>query len=60
MTTGFNEQVMAMEPAAAVHHEHHRGDVDGRQCDVDHSGNAGPDRGGRGTGVTARTSEATE
>ncbi|MER6384777.1 hypothetical protein [Streptomyces sp. NPDC001250] len=33
VAAGFSEQVPALEPAAAVHHEHRRGDVDGRQGD---------------------------
>ncbi|MGW1171379.1 hypothetical protein [Streptomyces sp. NPDC002550] len=37
-TAGFGQQVPAVEPAAAAHHEHRRGDVDGRQGDVDDSG----------------------
>ncbi|MFF5402940.1 hypothetical protein ACFY8K_02220 [Streptomyces misionensis] len=40
-----------MDPAAAVHHEHHRGDVDGRQGDVDHGDDSSPDGGGCGAGV---------
>jgi GNAT superfamily N-acetyltransferase len=47
----FGEQVPAVEAAAFVHHERRRGDVDGRQGDVDHSGDPGPDRGSRGAGV---------
>lgn len=31
VTAGFGEQVSAVEAAAAVHHEHRRGDVDGRK-----------------------------
>ncbi|TQK86887.1 hypothetical protein FB563_7044 [Streptomyces puniciscabiei] len=38
MTAGFGEQVPTVEPAAAVHHGHSRGDVDGRQGDIDHGG----------------------
>ncbi|MFF1496636.1 hypothetical protein [Streptomyces sp. NPDC058304] len=38
---GFGEQVPAVE--AAVHHEGDRGDVDGRQGDVDNLGDPGPD-----------------
>jgi hypothetical protein len=30
VTAGFGEQVPAVEEAVLVHHEHHRGDVDGR------------------------------
>ncbi|MFE2749525.1 hypothetical protein ACFXKX_35295 [Streptomyces scopuliridis] len=44
VTAGFGEQMSAVEPAAAVHHEHPRGDVDGRQGDVAHGGDPGPDR----------------
>ncbi|GAA3914383.1 hypothetical protein GCM10023084_77570 [Streptomyces lacrimifluminis] len=51
MAAGFGEQVPAVEAATFVHHEHRRGDVDGRQGDVDHGGDPGPDRGSRGTGV---------
>ncbi|MFE9299400.1 hypothetical protein [Streptomyces niveus] len=40
--TGFGEQVPGVEPAAAVHHEHHRGDVHRRQRNVDHGRNLGP------------------
>ncbi|GHA75684.1 hypothetical protein GCM10010345_92350 [Streptomyces canarius] len=38
VAAGFGKQVPAVEVAAAVHHEHCRGDVDGRQGDVDHGG----------------------
>ncbi|MFE5998851.1 hypothetical protein ACFQ6C_18560 [Streptomyces sp. NPDC056454] len=31
----FSQQVPAVEAAPVVHHEHRRGDVDGRQRDVD-------------------------
>ncbi|WP_411126292.1 hypothetical protein [Streptomyces sp. x-19] len=41
VTTSFGEQGTAMEPAATVHDEHHRGDVNGRQGDVDHSRDPG-------------------
>ncbi|MFB8085004.1 hypothetical protein [Streptomyces sp. NPDC055992] len=51
VTAGFGEEVSAVEPSAVVHHEHGRGDVDGRQGDVDHSGDPGPDHGGCGAGV---------
>ncbi|WP_411138083.1 hypothetical protein [Streptomyces sp. C10] len=56
VASGFGEQVPALEPAAAVHHEHPRGDVDGRQSDVDHrdtpgAGSLGPRR-GRTQGAT--------
>lgn len=51
MAAGFGEQVPAVEAAAFVHHEHRRGDVDGRQGDIDHSGDPGPYRGSRGAGV---------
>ncbi|MER6406267.1 hypothetical protein ABT269_22680 [Streptomyces viridosporus] len=47
----FGEQVPTVETAAVVHHEHRRGDVDGRQCYVDHDGDPGPDRSSRGAGV---------
>ncbi|GGZ17625.1 hypothetical protein GCM10010300_71970 [Streptomyces olivaceoviridis] len=33
-----------MEAASLVHHEHRRGDVDGRRGDVDHGGDPGPIR----------------
>ncbi|MFD3549625.1 tyrosine-type recombinase/integrase [Streptomyces sp. NPDC058655] len=48
---GLGEQVPAVEPAVAVHHEHHRRDVNGRQGDVDHGGDPGPDPGGCGAGA---------
>jgi len=51
VAAGFGQQVPAVEAAAFVHHEHRRGDVDGRQGDVDHGGDPGPDRGSRGAGV---------
>ncbi|MER6571692.1 hypothetical protein ABT288_37350 [Streptomyces sp. NPDC001093] len=51
VTAGFGEQVPAVEPAAVVHHEHRRGDVDGRQRYVDHGGNPRPDGRRCGTGV---------
>lgn len=51
VTAGFGEQVPTVEAPALVHHEHCRGDVDGRQGDVDHSGDPGPNRRSRGTGV---------
>ncbi|MFF5257109.1 hypothetical protein ACFY4K_34495 [Streptomyces leeuwenhoekii] len=35
VTAGVGKQVSAVEVAIAVHHEHRRGDVDGRQGDVD-------------------------
>nr|WP_173909688.1 hypothetical protein [Streptomyces sp. 2323.1] len=47
----FGEQVAAVEVAVAVHHEHRGGDVDGRQADVDHGGDPGSDRSGRGAGA---------
>ncbi|MEF3117630.1 hypothetical protein [Streptomyces chrestomyceticus] len=47
VTAGFGEQVPAVEPAATVHHEHRRGDVDRRQGDVHHRGDPGPDGDGR-------------
>nr|WP_244941955.1 hypothetical protein [Streptomyces rubrogriseus] len=50
VAAGFGEEVAAVE-AAAVHHEHGRGDVDGRQGDVDHGGDPSPDRDGCGAGV---------
>nr|WP_175430205.1 hypothetical protein [Streptomyces hawaiiensis] len=40
----FGEQVPTVEAAAFVHHEHRRGDVDGRQGHIDHGGDPGPDR----------------
>lgn len=46
VAAGFGERVPAVEVAAVVHHEHGRGDVDGRQGDVDHGRDAGPDHGG--------------
>ncbi|MET9461542.1 hypothetical protein ABZY05_42020 [Streptomyces canus] len=49
MTAGFGEQVAAVEAAVLVHDEH--GGGDGRQADVDHGGDPGPDRGGRGAGA---------
>jgi hypothetical protein len=50
VTASFGEQVPTAEPVAAVHHEHRRGDVHGRQGDIDHGGDPGPDgrRCGRG------------
>ncbi|MFI0829644.1 hypothetical protein ACH4Q7_35170 [Streptomyces roseolus] len=51
VAAGFSEQVPAMEAAAVIHHERGRGDVDGRQGDVDNGRDPGPDRGGRGAGV---------
>jgi hypothetical protein len=51
VAAGFGKQVPAVEAAAVVHHEHRRGDVDGRQGDVDHDGDPGPDRRSRGTRV---------
>ncbi|POX58774.1 hypothetical protein C3492_35960 [Streptomyces sp. Ru62] len=51
VAAGAGKQVPAVEAAAVVHHEHGRGDVDGRQGDVNHGGDPGPDRGSRGAGV---------
>ncbi|MGW2102677.1 hypothetical protein ACWCPX_34305 [Streptomyces olivaceoviridis] len=51
VAAGFGKQVPAVEAAAVVHHEHGRGDVDGRQGDVDHGCDPGPDRGCRSAGV---------
>ncbi|MFI2619519.1 hypothetical protein [Streptomyces sp. NPDC018584] len=51
VAVGFGEQVTAVEAPALVHHEHRRGDIDGRQRYVDHGGDPGPDRRGRGAGV---------
>ncbi|WP_412074655.1 hypothetical protein ACLF6K_00280 [Streptomyces xanthophaeus] len=51
MSARFGEQVPTVEAAAVVHHEHRRGDVDGRQRYVDHGGDPGPDRRSRGAGV---------
>ncbi|MDX3697849.1 hypothetical protein PV726_48385 [Streptomyces europaeiscabiei] len=51
VASGFGEQVPPVEAAALVHHEHGRGDVDGRQGDVDHGGDPGPDGSSRGAGV---------
>ncbi|WP_306324786.1 hypothetical protein [Streptomyces venezuelae] len=42
MTAGFSEQMPTVETAALVHHEHRRGDVDGRQGDVNHGRERGP------------------
>ncbi|GDY70886.1 hypothetical protein SAV31267_003710 [Streptomyces avermitilis] len=53
VAAGFGEQVPAVEAAAVVHHEHGRSDVDGRQGDVDHGSDPGPDRRSRGAGVLA-------
>jgi hypothetical protein len=41
---GFGEQEPVLEPAFVVPHEHRRGDVDGRQSDIDQGGGSGPDR----------------
>ncbi|BDH12839.1 hypothetical protein HOK021_40180 [Streptomyces hygroscopicus] len=54
MAAGFGEQMPAVEPAAAVHHDHRGDDGDGRQADVDHGGDAGSDRRGRGAGVLTK------
>ncbi len=51
VAAGFGEQVPAVEAPAVVHHEHRRGDVDGRQGDVVHGGVPGPGRPSRGAGV---------
>ncbi len=44
VAAGFGEQSAAVEAAVLVHHEHRGGDGDGRQADVDHGRDAGPDR----------------
>ncbi len=54
MAGGFGEQVPAVETPALVHHEHRRSDVDGRQRDVDHGGDPGPDRRRRGARVVEK------
>lgn len=41
VAASFGTQVPTVEPATAVHHEHARGDVDGRHGDIDHRGNTG-------------------
>ncbi|MDQ0745820.1 hypothetical protein QF034_000051 [Streptomyces africanus] len=46
VAAGFGEQVTAVEAAVLVHHEHRGGDGEGRQGDVDHGRDPGPDRGG--------------
>ncbi|MEW2709104.1 hypothetical protein AB0948_29510 [Streptomyces koyangensis] len=51
VAVGFGEQVPTVEAPAVGHHEHGRSDVDGRQGDVDHGGDSGPDRRSRGAGV---------
>ncbi|BBC29020.1 hypothetical protein SGFS_003110 [Streptomyces graminofaciens] len=51
VAASFGEQVAAVEVAAAVHHEHAGGDRDGRQADVDHGRDPGPDHGSRGAGA---------
>jgi hypothetical protein len=55
VTAGFGEQVPAVEATAFVHQDHRRGDLDGRQSDVDHGGDPGPDRDSRGMSEHART-----
>ncbi|MFJ2565759.1 hypothetical protein ACIO02_22855 [Streptomyces sp. NPDC087568] len=40
----FGEQVPAVEATAVVHHEHRRGDVDGRQSDSTTAATSAPDR----------------
>ncbi|MFE2037641.1 hypothetical protein ACFXBB_31210 [Streptomyces scopuliridis] len=42
MAAGFGKQVPPVEQAAAVHHEHARGDLDSRQGDIDHRSRRGP------------------
>jgi hypothetical protein len=54
VTASFGEQVPTAEPVAAVHHEHRRGDVHGRQGDIDHGGDPGPDGRRCGRGVLRR------
>lgn len=41
----------AAEAPVAVHHEHDRGDVDGRQGHVNHGDDSGPNRGGGRAGA---------
>ncbi|MFJ9552038.1 hypothetical protein [Streptomyces erythrochromogenes] len=48
VAAGFSEEVVVHERAA--HHEHHGGDVDGRQGDVDDRTHPRPDRFGGGSG----------
>ncbi|MFJ4771052.1 hypothetical protein ACIP88_18400 [Streptomyces uncialis] len=48
MASGFCEQVVGLE--RATHHEHHDGDVDGRQGDVDDRPYPGPHGRGRRSG----------
>ncbi|MER6288957.1 hypothetical protein [Streptomyces sviceus] len=49
-TAGFEEQVAAVEADVLVHDEHGGGAGDGRHADIDHGGDPGPERGGRGAG----------
>jgi hypothetical protein len=46
-----DEHVVAVEATVLVHHEHRGGDGDGRQTDVDHGGDPGPDRSVCGAGA---------